>query len=83
MGNPVSIDDIINYELPRLVVEQVQVALPAYWEQLKQDDGNQKWVERLAKADIRPLKIQGSSLFDEGLVDPDIIDCLDRKVSFL
>ena len=83
MGSPVPIDDIINYELPDFVVARVQETLPDYWQQLRQDDGNQSWLERLAQADIRPLKLQGSSLFEEGLVDPNIVDCLEGNASFL
>lgn len=83
MGSPVPIDDIINYELPEYVVTRAQETLPDYWQQLRQDDGSQSWVERLVQADIRPLKLQGSRLFDEGLVDPDIVDCLEGNASFL
>ncbi len=83
MGSPVPIDDIINYELPEYVVTRAQETLPDYWQQLRQDDGSQSWVERLAQTDIRPLKLQGSNLFDEGLVDPDIVDCLEGNASFL
>lgn len=82
-GNQVPIDDIINYEFPDYVVTRVQEALPNYWQQLRQDDGNQRWIERLAQADIQPLKIQGSGLFEEGLVNPDIVDCLEGNISLL
>jgi hypothetical protein len=82
-GSPVRIEDIINYELPDFIVTRAQEALPDYWQQLRQDDGSQKWVTRLAQADIRPLKLQGSNLFEEGLVDPDIVDCLEGNASFL
>jgi hypothetical protein len=51
--------------------------MPKYWKQLKEDDGDQKWVERLARADIRPLKIQGSGVFEAGLIDPNIVDYLE------
>lgn len=85
MGSPVPIDDIVNYELPGFVVARVQKTLPHYWRQLRQDDGNQSWLERLAQADIRSLKLQGSELYKKGLVDPDIVDCLEGqgRVSFL
>jgi hypothetical protein len=83
MGSPVPIDDIINYELPEYVVTRARETLSDYWQQLRQDDGSQGWVKRLAQADIRPLKLQGSNLFDEGLVDPDIVDCLEGNASFL
>jgi hypothetical protein len=83
MGSPVPIDDIINYELPEYIVTRAQETLPYYWQQLRQDDGSQKWVERLAQADIRPLKLQGSNLYEEGLVDPEIVDCLEGSAIFL
>ena len=83
MGSPVPIDDIINYELPEYVVTRAQQTLPDYWQQLKQDDGSDGWVQRLVQADIRPLKLQGSNLYEEGLVDLDIVDCLEGNASFL
>ena len=76
----VPIQDIINYELPGFIIEKAQPAMSDYWKQLRQDDGNQYWLERLARADIRPLQIQGSGLFEKGLVDPDIVDYLEGKV---
>jgi hypothetical protein len=82
-GKPIPIDDIINYELPGFIVERAQQTMPDYWEQLKQDSGSQGWLEHLARADIRPLKLQGSNFFEEGLVDPDIVDCLEGNASFL
>ena len=82
-GKPIPIDDIINYELPEYIVTRAQKVLSVYWQQLRQDDGSRGWVKRLAQADIRPLSIQGSSLFDKGLVDPDIVDCLEGNASFL
>jgi len=82
-GSAVPIDDIINYELPEYVVTRAKKTLPDYWRQLKQDDGSRNWVKRLAQADIRPLKLQGSNLYEEGLVDPDIVDRLEGNVSFL
>ncbi|MBC8262569.1 MAG: hypothetical protein H8E47_00395 [Anaerolineales bacterium] len=81
-GGPVPIDDIISYELPEYVVTRVQETLPDYWRQLKEDDGSQRWVERLAQADIRPLKLQGSGFYEEGLVDPDIVDLLEGNARF-
>lgn len=81
-GSPVPIDDIINYKLPKFIVTRGQQTLPNYWKQLRQDDGNQKWLERLAQADILPLKIQGSGIYEEGLVAPDIIDWLEGNTSF-
>jgi hypothetical protein len=82
-GKPIPIDDIINYKLPGFIVGRAQQTMQDYWEQLKQDDRSQGWLERLARADIRPLKLQGSNLFGEGLVDPDIVSCLEGSVSFL
>lgn len=83
MGSMVPIDDIINYELPEYVVTRAKEALPDYWRQIKQDNGGQSWVERLAQADIRPLKLQGSNLYEEGLVDSDIVDRLEGNADFL
>jgi hypothetical protein len=82
-GNPIPIDDIINYELPGFIVGRAQQKMPDYWKQLNQDDGSRGWLERLARADIRPLKLQGSNFYEEGLVDPDIVDYLEGNVSFL
>ena len=51
-----------------------------YWKLLKQDNGNQgSWLDRLAQADIQPLKIQGSVDFEHGLVDLDIVDYLEGR----
>jgi len=82
-GSQVPIDDIIHFELADYIVAQVHKALPKFWQQLRQDDGNQRWIERLAQADIRPLKIQGSKLYEDGLIDPDIVDCLEGNASLL
>lgn len=72
-----AIADIINAELPYAITQQAESAIRAYWNQLLQDDGSHGWIERLANADIHPFVIQGSSLFDAGLVDPDIVDYLE------
>jgi len=82
-NNPVPIDDIVNYELPGFIVDKAQQTMPDYWKLLKQDDDSHGWLERLARADIWPLKLQGSGFFEEGLVDPDIVDCLEGNASFL
>jgi hypothetical protein len=82
-GNPIPIEDILNYELPGLIVEKSRRAMSYYWEQLIQDNGSHGWLERLARADIRPLKLQGSSCFEDGLVDPDIVACLEGHAEFL
>jgi hypothetical protein len=77
---PVAIADIMNYKLPQAMAQRAEEVIPIYWKQLKQDDGNQKWVERLALADIRPFEIQGSGVFEAGLVDPDVVDYLEGCV---
>ncbi len=82
-GNLIPIDDIVNYELPGFIIDQVQQAMPVYWEQLKQDNGSQGWLERLRRADIRPFKLQGTNFYEDGIVDPDIADCLVGNASFL
>jgi hypothetical protein len=76
-GNPLPIDDIVNYELPGFIAKTAQPAMSAYWQHLRQDDGSAHWVQRLARSDIRPLRLQGSKLFEEGLVDPDIVSWLE------
>jgi hypothetical protein len=79
-GGPAPAAGIMSYELPIVLAQKAEKAMPVYWGQLKQDDGTQKWVERLARADIRPFQIQGSGVFEAGLVDPDIVDYLDGHV---
>jgi hypothetical protein len=79
-GGPAPAAGIMSYELPIVLAREAEKAMPVYWGQLKQDDGTQKWVERLARADIRPFQIQGSGVFEAGLVDPDIVDYLDGHV---
>lgn len=76
-GNPLPIDDIVNFELPGFIVENAQSAMSEYWRHLRQDDGSAHWVKRLARSDIRPLRLQGSEFFEEGLVDPDIVSWLE------
>jgi hypothetical protein len=51
----------------------------AYWNQLRRDDGKTSngWVSRLKNADILPFPIQGDELFEEGLVDPNIVDYIE------
>ncbi len=73
----VSMPDVLNYEIPEAIKMQSEIGMRRYWEQLKQDDGSQEWVIRLSDADIRPLIIQGSGLFDAGLLDPDITQFLE------
>jgi hypothetical protein len=74
----VYIPNTINYELPRAIAKRTKEVIPDYWKQLKQDDGTQGWIKRLADADIRPLKIEGSGDFEAGLIDPDILDYLEE-----
>ena len=74
----VPIADIVNAELPKAIAQQAEVAMREYWTILKQDDGTHEWVNRLAQADIRPFIIQGSGIFDAGLVDPNIVDYLEN-----
>ena len=73
----ITIADIINAELPYAITQQAETAMRAYWNQLLQDDGSHGWIERLVNADIHPFVIQGSELFEAGLVDPDIVDYLE------
>jgi hypothetical protein len=73
----VSIADIINYELPNAITMESITNLIVYWEQIKTDDGTKGWVDRLANANIQPFVIQGSGIFEQGLVDPDILDWLE------
>ena len=72
-GDPLPIQDIVNYQLPGFLYESAMPALTTYWRQLCQDDGSSHWLIRLAGSDIRPLPIKGSTKFEEGLVDPDIV----------
>ncbi len=81
-GRQIPIEDVISFEFPGFIVEKAQPAMMNYWRQLKQDNGSQYWLQRLARADIRPLKIEGS-VFEKGLVDPDIVDCLEGREPFL
>jgi hypothetical protein len=81
-GRQLPIEDIINFEFPGFIIEKAQPAMRDYWKQLKQDDGSEDWLKRLAQADIRPLKIEGS-VFEKGLVDPDIVDGLEGRESLL
>jgi hypothetical protein len=78
----VSIADLMNFELPRAIAIYCETAMREYWQQLKQDDGSRGWVSRLAQADIHPFPIQGSEVFEAGLVDPDIVDYLENPNGF-
>jgi hypothetical protein len=75
-GRLIPIPDIMSYKLPEAIATRVQEVMPIYWEQMTQDDGSHGWVKRLAQADVQPLVIQGSGVFERGLVDKDIVDYL-------
>jgi hypothetical protein len=70
-----AVQTCMNYELPYAILEQSKVGLTTYWEQLRNPDDSapQGWVTRLAEADIYPLGILGSPLYEKGLIDPDIV----------
>lgn len=72
----IPIADIINADLPEAIARYSEEAMREYWRQLRGDDGTHHWVERLAAADIHPLRIQGSN-FEAGLIDPDIVAYLE------
>jgi hypothetical protein len=78
-GLKVHMPDVLNYELPKAIADRAQEVMPIYWRQLRRDDGSEGWLRRLANADIRPFVIQGSGVFEEGLVDPDIVDYLEGR----
>jgi hypothetical protein len=61
----------MNYELPCAMAKQAKAGLAEYWRQLS--SGPQNWVTRLAKADIYPFGIMGSTVYEKGLIDPDIV----------
>ena len=65
----------MNYELPLAIIGQAKSALKLYWSQLQNIDGNEshEWVSRIAEADIYPFGIMGSTIYEKGIVDPDII----------
>jgi len=82
-GKILPIPDIISYELPEFIIQNAEQAILDYWKCLKEDKGGEGgWVDRLARADIQPLKLQGSE-YEKGLVDPDIVDCLEEKANLL
>jgi hypothetical protein len=64
----------LNFELPLAIVRESRNAMQMYWQALRNDDGNNSWIENLGKARIHPLVIQGSVIFEEGLLEPDILD---------
>lgn len=67
------IPNLLNFELPMAIINESRVAMQAYWHQLLHDDGNQGWLINLSQAAIHPFIIQGSDIFDQGLLDPDIV----------
>jgi hypothetical protein len=71
------IPDILNYELPIAITEQSKIALKIYWQQLQNDSGSDIWLSNLATALIHPFIIQGS-IFERGLVTPDIVQWLSQ-----
>jgi hypothetical protein len=73
----ISIADILDFELPLAIAKQADFGLKKYWNQLKEDNGSLGWIERLAQSDICPVVIQGSGLFDYGLIDPGIVEYLE------
>lgn len=74
----INIADLINYELPLAISLESQRCLKIYWQQIKTDDCSKGWVERLSRAEIQPFIIQGSGIYEQGLVDPDILDWLEN-----
>lgn len=71
--NSVSMADILNFELAQSIIPEAKNGLVIYWNQLRNDDGKQGWLSRLANADIEPLIIQGSTYFEKGYIDPFLI----------
>lgn len=65
----------INYELPQAIIQQANENLYVYWEQLKTADNSvsRNWITRLAEADIYPFRIIGSSIFEHGVIHPNIV----------
>jgi hypothetical protein len=82
-GKLISTEDIISFQFPEFVIERSIRNLPIYWKHLCHDDGSVGWIDRLASADVRPLIVQGSHLFKTGLIDPDIVECLEGAKTFL
>ena len=41
-----SMEDMMNFELPKAIVPRAEYCLKIYWKQLKQDDGKKGWVKR-------------------------------------
>lgn len=68
-----AVQSSMNYELPSAMIAQAKVGLATYWSQLRNDDGADGWVTRLAEANIYPFRIMGSGIYEKGLIDPDIV----------
>jgi hypothetical protein len=78
----------MNYQHPRSLAIQAEIAMREYWKQLRQDDSSNGWIARLAQADIKQFPIPGSALpgqpsFEKCLIDPDIVEYLvENKKSY-
>ncbi len=70
----------MSYQLPHAIISQAKVGLASYWQQLKNNDRKQSqdWIDHLAKAKIYPLRVRGSVVFDNGLIDPDIVIWIEK-----
>jgi hypothetical protein len=71
----------MNYQHPRAMAIQAEIAVREYWGQLQRDSSSNRWMARLAQADIKPFPIPGSNLpgepsFEKCLIDPDIVEYL-------
>lgn len=73
----------MNYQHPRSMAIQAEIAMREYWKQLTQDSGNSGgWIDRLAQAQIEPFPIPGSVSYEKCLIDHDIVEYLtDRNQS--
>jgi hypothetical protein len=81
-GYTITTEDILSFQFPGFVIERSVKNLSHYWDQLRMDNGNAGWAKRLASADVRPLRIQGSKLSEDALIDPDIVECLNGQKRF-
>jgi hypothetical protein len=71
----------MNFEIPNAIVQQVKSGIKDYWNLLKSQNGSNpdNWVTRLAQANIHPLAIAGSGIYEKGMIDPDIVYWLSNK----
>lgn len=68
-------EHLIDYALPQGMAGAIEDGLYTYWKELQTDDGRPDgWLNRLAQSDIHPFKISGSNDFEEGLIDPGIVN---------